>query len=175
MNTLTIVVLLALAIWWYKPLRVFLIQRTNRTVKVLLVVFPLLFLGRLVYRIYSGEQDDWDVVTLTVGVLLLLWLSLVWFTNWLERRRPTKVRAPDLATLSKLPGMPRVPGVAQQVAASPEARRVARAAADAAAGVDWDNVAVGVGRTSGRLFARFKKSLAEDASGNAKRPVPPAS
>lgn len=174
MNTLTIVVLLGLAIWWYKPLRVFLIQRTNRTVKVLLIVFPLLFLGRLGYRMYIGGQDDWDVVTFTVVVLLLLWLSLVWLSNWLERRRPTKVRGPDLATLARLPGLPRIPGVAQQVAASPEARRVARAAVDAASRVEWDNVAVGVGRTSGRLFARFKKSLTDDSSGTPKRAHPPA-
>ncbi|MGH2352951.1 MAG: hypothetical protein ACRDJN_15180 [Chloroflexota bacterium] len=173
MNTLTILVLLALLIWWYKPLRVFLIERTNRTVKVLLVVFPLLFLGRLAYRVYTGEQDDWDVVTLTVGVLLLLWVALVWLTNWLERRRPTKARAPDLATISKLPGMPRIPGIAQQAAASPEVRRAARAAVEAASRTDWDNVAVGVGRTSGRLFARLKKSIAADSSTDANRPATP--
>ncbi|HEX2037431.1 MAG TPA: hypothetical protein VHS99_24895, partial [Chloroflexota bacterium] len=148
MNTLTIILLLGLLLWWYKPLRDFLVQRTNRTVKVLLVVFPLLFIGRLAHRIYTGQQDQWDVVTLTVGLLLLLWVALVWLTSWLERRRPTKVRAPDLATLSKIPGVPRIPGAAQQVAASPEVRRAAGAAYQAASRADWNEVAADVGRTS---------------------------
>ena len=73
MNALTIVVLLAIVVWWYKPLRVYLVQRTNRTVKVLLIVFPLLYAGRLAWRFYSGEQDDLDVVTITVFALLIAW------------------------------------------------------------------------------------------------------
>ena len=133
MSVLTLVVLAALVVWWYKPLRVFLIQRTNRTVKILLIVFPLFYVLRLGWRFYSGEQDDLDVVTLTVVALLLAWLFLVWLTSFLERRRPTRVQGPDLATLAKLPGMPRVPGAAQQVMQSPEARQAVRAAATAAA------------------------------------------
>jgi hypothetical protein len=170
MSVLTIVVLAALVVWWYKPLRVFLIQRTNRTVKILLIVFPLLYALRLGWRFYSGEQDDLDVVTLTVVALLLAWVFLVWLTNFLERRRPTRVQAPDLATLAKLPGMPRVPGAAQQVMQSPEARQAVRAAAAAAANADWGNVAEGVGRSTGRYFARLKKGMAE---GNAPRPAAP--
>jgi hypothetical protein len=185
MNTLTLLVLAALALWLYKPLRVFLIQRTNRAVKVALVVFPLLFIGRLVWRLVTGAQDDSDVVALTVAVLLLAWGSLVWLTGWLERRRPTPAQAPDLTVLSRLPGVPRVPDVAQQLATSPQVRRAAQqlatspqvrraaqqlatspqvrraaqAAASAAASADWGDVAAGVGRTSGRLFARLKKSM----------------
>jgi hypothetical protein len=170
MSVLTIVVLAALVVWWYKPLRVFLIQRTNRTVKILLIVFPLFYALRLGWRFYSGEQDDLDVVTLTVVALLLAWVFLVWLTNFLERRRPTRVQAPDLATLAKLPGIPRVPGAAQQVMQSPEARQAVRAAAAAAANADWGNVAEGVGRSTGRYFARLKKGMAE---GKAPRPAAP--
>ena len=170
MNALTIVVLLAIVVWWYKPLRVYLVQRTNRTVKVLLIVFPLLYAGRLAWRFYSGEQDDLDVVTITVFALLIAWAFLVWLTSFLERRRPTKVQAPDLATLARLPGMPRIPGPAQQVMQSPEARQAVQAAATAAANADWGNVAEGVGRSSGRFFARLKKGMAEGNSGAAGAP-----
>ncbi len=170
MSVLTIVVLAALVVWWYKPLRVFLVQRTNRTVKVLLVAFPLLYAARLGWRFYTGEQDDLDVVTLTVVALLLAWVFLVWLTSFLERRRPTRVQAPDLATLAKLPGMPRIPGAAQQVMQSPEARQAVQAAARAAANADWGNVAEGVGRSSGRFFARLKKGMAEDNAARAARP-----
>src|SRR5215207_6332582 len=176
MNTLTILVLAVLLLWWYKPLRVFLIQRTNRTVKDLLIVLPLLYVGRLLWRFYSGDQDDVDVVTITVGALLVAWVFLVWLTSWLERRRTTKVQAPDLAALARLPGMPRVPGgtkQVQQLIESPEVRQAARAAASAAARVDWDNVAVGVGRGSGRLFAKLKKGLSAGGQSGTKRPAPP--
>jgi hypothetical protein len=173
MNTLTILVLLAVLVWWYKPLRTYLIQRTNRTVKILLIVLPAIYGLRLAHRFYTGAQDNLDIVTITVLGLLVAWVLLVWLTTWLERRRPTKARAPDLATLSRLPGMPRIPGAAQQLASSPEARRAVQAAAEAAGRVDWQNVAVDVGRTSGRLFARLKKSMASDSPGGDKRPVPP--
>jgi hypothetical protein len=174
MNVLTIVVLLAIVVWWYKPLRVYLVQRTNRTVKVLLIVFPLLYAGRLAWRFYTGEQDDLDVVTITVFSLLIAWAFLVWLTSFLERRRPTRAQAPDLATLAKLPGMPRIPGPAQQVMQSPEARQAVQAAAAAAANADWGNVAEGVGRSSGRLFARLKKGMAEANSTGAPGATPPA-
>jgi hypothetical protein len=170
MSGLTVLVLLAIAIWWYKPLREFLIQRTNRAVKVLLVVFPLLFLFRLGYGIYKGETDDWFVVSLTVTALVLLWAGLVWLGNWLERRRPTKVRPPDLAALSKLPGMPRLPSVpvtetdiqrAAQAAqmAAPHVQRAAQVLARAAADVDTRDLAGSIGRTSGRLVAHLRKSM----------------
>jgi hypothetical protein len=169
MNWLTLIVLVALAVWWFKPLREFLIQRTNRTVKVLLVVFPALFLVRLGYGIYKGEQDDWFVVALTVSGLLLLWAALVALGNWLERRRPTRARAPDLATLSRIPGVPRLP---QVPVASPEVRRAAQAAAQAAAQVDWNDVAGSVGRASGRLAARLRKSYRSTAGADEKRSAP---
>ena len=110
MSSLTLFVLVAIAIWSYKPLRMFLIQRTNRTVKVLLVVFPLLFLGRVGYNLYSGQNDDFIASILLVGGLLLIWGALVWIGNVLEKRKPTKAQAPDLAVLSRLPGMPRPRG-----------------------------------------------------------------
>lgn len=161
MNWLTIVVICGLAIWWFKPLRVYLVERTNLTVKVLLVAFPSLFLVRLGYGIYKGEQqENWFVVAMTVTALLLLWLALVFIGNWLERRRPTKARAPDLAVLSRLPGMPHIPGAVT----SPQVQQAARAAAEAASRVDWSNVATSVGRASGRWVARARKGSQSDAS-----------
>src|SRR5919109_341422 len=122
MNWLTLIVLAVLAVWWIKPLRDFLVQRTNRTVKVLLILLPALSLARIGYGIYKGEQDDWFLALLLVSVLLLLWLGLVWLGNTLERRRPTQARPPDLATLSRLPGMPRIPAAVT----SPEVQDAAR-------------------------------------------------
>ncbi|MBI3973747.1 MAG: hypothetical protein HY332_20925 [Chloroflexi bacterium] len=165
MSWLTILTLLVLAIWWFKPLRDFLVQRTNRVVKVLLVVFPAIFLFRLGYGIYTGTLDEWEIVSVTVIGLLLLWGGLVWLGNFLERRRPTKSRPPDLAMLSKLPGMPRLPAAAT----SPEAQRAARMAAEAASRVDWDDVAASAGRASGRLFAKLRRSLKESDQPSAQR------
>jgi hypothetical protein len=171
MNWLTLLVIAVLVLWWVKPLRDFLVQRTNRTVKVLLVVFPALFLARLAYAVYNGEQGDWLIGLLTVSILLLLWLGLVWLGNVLERRRPTQARAPDLAALSRIPGMPRIP----QAATSPELQQAARMATEAAARVDWNNVAGDVGRISGRLFARARKSMAADPPPASQRPSAPPS
>lgn len=176
MNTLTLIVLAVLLLWWYKPLRVFLVQRTNRTVKVLLVVFPLLFIARLGYGVYTGQQDDWFVAVLTVTALIGVWLALVWLGNWLERRRPTKQRGPDLQTLqtlSRLPGMPRVPAAvsnpevqraAKAAVSNPQVQRAAKAAAQAASQIDLGDVAGSLGRTSGRWAARLKKKMAESDS-----------
>src|SRR5438874_11317292 len=110
-NALTFFVILGLVIWWHKPLRQFLIQRTNRTVKVLLVVLPALFIGRVVYGLYKGERDESLVAAAIVIVLLVLWGSLIWLSHYLERRRPTQAQGPDWAAISRLPGMPRVPQV----------------------------------------------------------------
>jgi len=181
MSSLTLFVLVAIAIWSYRPLRMFLIQRTNRTVKVLLVVFPLLFLGRVGYNLYSGQQDDLLASILLVGGLLFTWGALVWLGNALEKRKPTKVQAPDLAVLSRLPGMPRVPGFSgaaavannpevQRLAAaavnSPQVQRAARAGVQAvartAAQVDTSDVAGSLGRISGRWAAKIKRSVASD-------------
>lgn len=170
MNWLTLLMILGLSIWWFKPLRVFLVQRTNRTVKVLLVVFPALFLSRLGYLVYMGEQDEWTVVAVTVTALLLVWIALVWLGNVLEKRRPTQARAPDLAALSRLPGVPRIPGVNL---ASPETQRAARLAAQAAARVDWSDVAGSAGRISGRLAARLRKSGAAESPAAPQRPPAP--
>src|SRR6266542_3850520 len=105
---LTLIIILGVAIWWYKPLRVFVVQRTNRTVKVLLVVLPLVMLGRIGWGLYHGDRDEWLIAALLVVVLFGVWLGLVWFGNWLEKRRPTQARGPDLSVLTNLPGMPRV-------------------------------------------------------------------
>ncbi len=110
-NGLTFFVILGLVVWWYKPLRQFLIQRTNRTVKVLLVVFPALFIGRVAYGLYNGERDESLIAAAIVIVLLALWGSLVWLSHFLEKRRPSQAQAPDWATISRLPGMPRLPQV----------------------------------------------------------------
>jgi hypothetical protein len=166
MSWLTLAVVCVLVLWWVKPLRDVLVQRTNRTVKVLLVVFPLLFLGRAGYLIYTGEQGEWLAALLTVAVLLVLWVALMWLGNTLERRRPTQVRPPDLAALSKLPGMPRIPAGVQQAASSPDVQRAAQVAAEAAARVDWSDVAGSVGRTSGRWAARLRKSMADSGGAN---------
>lgn len=178
MNTLTLIVLAAAAIWMYKPLRVFLVQRTNRTVKVLLVVMPLLAIGRMVYNVQSGQQDDLITSLLLVGGLLALWILLVWLGNFLERRKPTTVRAPDLEMISRLPGMPRPPAAlttpqAQQAArtaysaaTNPEVQRAARAVAQAAietaSQIDRKDVAGSLGRVGGRWAARLKRSMASD-------------
>src|ERR671931_2274369 len=93
---LTLLIILGLAIWWYKPLRVFIVQRTNRTVKVLLVVLPILVVGRIAWGLYHGDRDEWTIAALLLVVLLGVWLGLVWLGNWLEKRRPTKAQGPDL-------------------------------------------------------------------------------
>ena len=172
MNSLTILALLVLAIWWYKPLRVFLVQRTNRSVKVLLIVMPALFVARVGYNVYRGEQDDLLSSMMVLVLMVALWVGLVWLGNTLERRRPTKSRGPDLQTLqtlSRLPGMPRIPAAAT----NPEVHRVARAAAGAASKVDWGDVAGSVGRTSGKWAARLKKSMASNDT-TPRRTAPPA-
>ena len=178
MNTLTLIVLAAVAIWMYKPLRVFLVQRTNRTVKILLIVLPLVAIGRTIYTVQSGQQDDLLTSLALVGGLLALWLSLVWLGNYLEKRKPTKVRAPDIEMISRLPGMPRPPAAlttpqAQQAARSayaaatnPEvqraARAVAKAAIETASQIDRKDVAGSLGRAGGRWAARLKRSMAAD-------------
>ncbi len=177
MNSLTLIVIAAVAIWWIKPLRTFLVERTNRTVKVLLVVFPLLFVARVGYQVYNGQQDDFLSATLMVAALLGLWLGLVWLGNAIEKRRPTKAKAPDLAALSRLPGMPRIPTAlanpevqraAQTILSSPEVQRagsaVVREATRAAAQVDTKDVAGSIGRIGGRWAARMRKSMASDGS-----------
>jgi hypothetical protein len=193
-NGLTLFVAAGLIIWWYKPLRQFLIQRTNRTVKVLLVVFPLLFIGRVVFGLYNGERDESLVAAAIVIVLVALWGALVWLSHYLERRHPTQAQGPDWAAISRLPGMPRVPQVpgasglagipgtnglsvtpenvqrATQLAqaASPHVQRAARTAVQTAAEVtaDFDSKDVpgSLGRSSGRLYAKLRRSLRESAA-----------
>ena len=184
MNTLTLLVIAGAVIWWYKPLRVFLVQRTNRTVKVLLIVLPAVVIGRIVLNLVQGQQDDMMTAILMVIGLIALWGALIWLGNFMERRRPTKVQAPDLAMLSKLPGMPRIPGgltspaaqsamsAAANAAANPEVQRVAReagqtvmrAAVRTAAQVDTKDVAGSLGRISGRWVARARKNMATGPS-----------
>jgi hypothetical protein len=180
MNTLTLLVIAGAIIWWYKPLRVFLIQRTNRTVKVLLIVLPGVMIGRVIYNLVEGKQDDMMSAVLLVIALVAIWGSLIWIGNFLERRRPTKVQAPDLAMLSKLPGMPRIPGGftspaaqgAMNAAANPEVQRAAReagqtvmrAAVRTAAQVDTKDVAGSLGRIGGRWVARARKNMATGPS-----------
>ena len=185
-NAVSLLVLAGVLIWWYRPLRDFLVQRTNRTVKVLLVVMPLLFLGRAGYAIYGGQMDTVGTSIVVVAALLVVWLALVWLGNTLEKRRPTEAKAPDLATLAKIPGMPIPRSVvtaasdpnvqrAIRMAANPEVQQAARAAAnaagraatEAAARVDWNDVAGSAGRISGRWAARLRKSMASNGSGSA--------
>ena len=182
MNSLTLIVLLGVAIWAYKPLRVFLVERTNRTVKILLVVLPLFFAGRAIYTVYRGEQDDLVSALLLVGALLAAWLGLVWLGNTLEKRKPTQVRPPDLAMLSRMPGMPKLPAVVTNpqtqraaeglyaAASNPEVQRAARVIASrtgqamvsAAAQIDTKDVAGSLGRAGGKWAARLKRSMAAD-------------
>src|SRR5688500_6968345 len=178
MNTLTLIVLAAMVIWMHKPLRVFLVQRTNRTVKILLVVFPLLAIGRTIYNVQTKQDDDFVTALLLVGGLVALWLGLVWLGNYLEKRKPTKVQAPDLQMISRLPGMPRPPAAlttpqAQQAAraaysaaTNPDIQRAARAVAQAAietaSQIDRKDVAGSLGRAGGKWAARLKRSLAAD-------------
>jgi len=182
MTTVTLIVLAAILLWTYRPLREFMIQRTNRTVKVLLVVFPLLLIGKTILSIRSGQQEDLLASLLLVAILVALWLGLIWLGNVAEKRKPTRVRAPDLAMLSRMPGVPRLPGVvsspeaqriaqaAYNAAADPEVQRVARAAgqrvlrvaAETAAQVDTKDIAGSLGRVGGRWAARLKRRMAED-------------
>jgi hypothetical protein len=178
MNTITLIVLAAMVIWMYKPLRVFLVQRTNRTVKILLVVFPVLAIGRTIYTVRTNQEDDFFTSLLLVGGLIALWGALVWLGNVMEKRKPTKVQMPDVAMLSRLPGMPRPPAAlttpqAQQAARSayaaasnPEVQRAARAVAQAAietaSQIDRKDVAGSLGRAGGRWAARLKRSMAAD-------------
>src|SRR5438105_567417 len=110
-SALTLFVVLGLVIWWYKPLRQFLIERTNRTVKVLLVLLPALFIARVAYGLYQGERDESLIAGAIIIVLVALWGCLVWLSHSLEKRRPTQAQSPDWAALSRLPGMPRLPQV----------------------------------------------------------------
>jgi len=99
----------------------------------------------------------------------------------LEKRKPTKTQVPDLAVLSRLPGMPRVPGLSgaaavannpevQRLAAaainSPQVQRAARAGVQAvtrtAAQVDTSDVAGSLGRISGRWAAKLKRNIASN-------------
>jgi|GEM_PF-3041747 len=188
MNTLTLCVLLGVAIWWYKPLRRYLIQRTNRLVKALLIAFPVAFLLRLVYGLRTGEADERTVIlAVTVTALTLVWLGLMWFTSWLERRRPAPDRPVDWSALGRLPGVPRIPGVTARLpgvtgvpgasldpaqvrqvqraaeAASPIVQETFRGAARLAgrtlAKVEKDGIGATTGRVTGRLVARMRKSL----------------
>ena len=207
-NSLTLFVVVGLVVWWYKPLRQFLIERTNRSVKVLLVVLPALFIGRVAFGLYNGERDESLIAAAIVLVLVVLWGSLVWLSQSLERRRPTQAQGPDWAAISRLPGMPRVPQVpgvtapagipgmpampglsatpanvqraatmaqtaapqlqrAAQVAA-PHVQRAARTAVQTAVEVtadfDRSDVPASLGRSSGRLYARLRRSARTSAA-----------
>ncbi len=169
MNTLTLCVLLGVAIWWYKPLRRYLIQRTNRLVKALLIAFPVAFLLRLVYGLRTGEQDERTVIlAVTVTALTLVWLGLMWFTSWLERRRPAPDRPVDWSALGRLPGVPRIPGVTARlpgVPGVPGAPRLpgtaldpaqVQRAAEAASPIVQETLR-GAARLAGRTLAEVEK------------------
>lgn len=176
MHLLTIVALVAFALWWFKPLRVFLVERTNRTVKVLLIAFPIYLVGHVAYNFLNGDGDAQTLITAgLVAVLVGLWLGLMWLGNWLEKRNPTQAQGPDLKTLqqfSKLPGVPKVPAMPSAVT-NPDVQRAARAAvtnpgvqravrevARTAAQVDVHDAAGSIGRISGRWVGKMKKSMA---------------
>ena len=157
MNLLTFLVLIGLALWWYKPLRLLIMERTNRAFKAALILFPILYVARLGYNIYSGSGTGEDLVAAIVIGLFMLWGVLIWFGNWLERRRPTKEIPPDWSALARLPG--KIPGVAQLPVNVPQVQRAAQVANDVASRVDWDGVAKTAGRRSGRFVGLVRRSV----------------
>jgi len=66
MNVFTIVMLAGMALWWVPPLRRFVVERTNRTVKVLLVLLPVMYAANLFYSFFWGQRDESTTVGFTV-------------------------------------------------------------------------------------------------------------
>ena len=237
MNLFSIFIVAGMLLWLVKPLRTVVVQRTNRTVKALLVAFPVAYAATLTYRFFWGDRDDAVIVGFTVLALLAAWAALVVVGTFLERRAATPRRVEPFGPGSYVPGMPTRIGElgAERVAqaartratndaavatttaaldmaipaavralsiaspfagklveiAAPHAVRAAQALAPVAlqkvqeaapvaaravqsvargvAQVDTASAAMTVGRVTGRLFAKAKRSFAEGSAPPAPR------
>ena len=141
MNVFTIVMLAGMALWWVPPLRRLVVERTNRTVKVLLVLLPVMYAANLFYSFFWGQRDESTTVGFTVLALLIVWGGLIAVGNWMERRNAAPPLAPSLGSMTRFPGMPRQMGELGRAT-------VAKAARDAAvtdAATRAADVAVNVG------------------------------
>ncbi|MEY4406267.1 MAG: hypothetical protein EBQ56_07095 [Proteobacteria bacterium] len=141
MNVFTIVMLAGMALWWVPPLRRLVVERTNRTVKVLLVLLPVMYAANLIYSFFWGQRDESTTVGFTVLALLIVWGGLIAVGNWMERRHAAPPLAPSLGSMTRFPGMPRQMGELGRAT-------VAKAARDAAvtdAATRAADVAVNVG------------------------------
>ena len=96
MNVFTIVMLAGMALWWVPPLRRLVVERTNRTVKVLLVLLPVMYAANLFYSFFWGQRDESTTVGFTVLALLVVWGGLIAVGNWMERRHAAPPLAPSL-------------------------------------------------------------------------------
>ncbi|NDF52651.1 MAG: hypothetical protein EB145_00510 [Proteobacteria bacterium] len=110
MNVFTIVMLAGMALWWVPPLRRLVVERTNRTVKVLLVLLPVMYAANLIYSFFWGQRDESTTVGFTVLALLIVWGGLIAVGNWMERRHAAPPLAPSLGSMTRFPGMPRQMG-----------------------------------------------------------------
>ncbi|NCA14118.1 MAG: hypothetical protein EBS89_08305, partial [Proteobacteria bacterium] len=57
MNLFSLFIIAGMILWLVKPLRVIVAQRTNRTVKALLVAFPVAYALTLGYRFFWGDRE----------------------------------------------------------------------------------------------------------------------
>jgi hypothetical protein len=106
MNLFSFFILAGMVLWLVKPLRVIVAQRTNLTVKALLVAFPIAYALTLGYRFFWGDRDDTVVVGFTVLALLVAWVALIGIGTLLERRQAVPRRVEPLGADTYIPGMP---------------------------------------------------------------------
>jgi hypothetical protein len=106
MNLFSFFIVAGMVLWLVKPLRVLVAQRTNLTVKALLVAFPVAYALTLGYRFFWGDRDDSVVVGFTVLALLIAWGVLIGVGTFLERRNALPRRVEPLGPNTYVPGMP---------------------------------------------------------------------
>ena len=137
MNLFSLFIIAGMILWLVKPLRVIVAQRTNRTVKALLVAFPVAYALTLGYRFFWGDRDDSVVVGFTVLALLVAWGVLIGVGTVLERRAASPRMVAPLGPGTHVPGMPtRMGELGAARAAEASGAAQSRASAEhAAAGV----------------------------------------
>lgn len=106
MNLFSLFIVAGMILWLVKPLRVVVVQRTNRTVKALLVAFPVSYAGTLTYRFFWGNRDDSVIVGFTVLALLIAWVALIVVGNVLGRKAAAPPTAAPFGPGMHVPGMP---------------------------------------------------------------------
>ena len=130
MNLFSFFIIAGMVLWLVKPLRVIVAQRTNLTVKALLVAFPVAYALTLGYRFFWGDRDDSVVVGFTVLALLVAWAILIGVGTVLERRNAAPQRVEPLGPDTYVPGMPTRMGELGTARAA-EASRAAQSRASA--------------------------------------------